>query len=99
MMIAARPRSKGVRSRKKKREAEELSSPSADAVSEKKTEGDGSHDSSAVEDSGLQGLLRTKEAGRGDQRDGGLDEFGNGRRLQNIEGAHEKGFDERINVG
>ena len=35
VMIEATPPSRGVKSRKRKREAEELSSPSADAVSEK----------------------------------------------------------------
>ena len=35
MMIAATPSCKGVKYRKRKREAEELSSPSTDAVSEK----------------------------------------------------------------
>ena len=35
MMIVTTPPSKGVKSRKRKREVEELSSPSADAVSEK----------------------------------------------------------------
>ena len=35
VMVVATPPSKGVRSRKRKREVEELSSPSADAVSEK----------------------------------------------------------------
>ena len=34
-MIVATPPSKGIRSQKRKRDAEELSSPSADAVSEK----------------------------------------------------------------
>ena len=44
-----------------------------------------------MEDSGLQGWLRPKEAGRGGERDGGLDESGNGRRLQTSESEHEKG--------
>ena len=35
MMIVATPPSRGIRSRKRRRETEELSSPSADAVSEK----------------------------------------------------------------
>ena len=35
MMIMTTPPSKGVKSRKRKREVEELNSPSADAVSEK----------------------------------------------------------------
>ena len=52
-----------------------------------------------MEDSGLQGQLRTKEAGRGGERDGGLDESGNGRSLQTSEGEHEKEFDEWTNVG
>ena len=35
MMIVATPPSRGIRSRKRRRETEELSCPSADAVSEK----------------------------------------------------------------
>ena len=44
-----------------------------------------------MEDNGLQGQLRTKEAGRVGERDRGLDESGNGRRLQTSEGENEKG--------
>ena len=53
MMIVTTPPSKGVKSRQRKREVEELNSPSADAVSEE-FEGDCSHDSSVMEDCGLQ---------------------------------------------
>ena len=35
-----------------------------------------------MEDSSLQGRLRTKEAGRGSEGDGGFNEFGNGRRFR-----------------
>ena len=54
VMIVATPPSKGIRSRKRRKDAEELSCPSADAVSEKNLK-ETAHDSSAVEDSGLQG--------------------------------------------
>ena len=65
----------------------------------KETEGDGSHDSSAMEDSGLQEQLRTTEAGRGDEGNGSLDWLDNGGGLQTSEGKHQKGFDEWTNVG
>ena len=39
-----------------------------------------------MEDSGLHGQLRTKEAGRGDVGNGSLDELDNGGRLQTSEG-------------
>ena len=51
MMIVATPPSRGIRSRKRRRETEELSCPSADAVSEKNLKGDCSHDFSTLEDS------------------------------------------------
>ena len=65
----------------------------------KESEGDGSHDSIAVEDSGLQGQLRTTEVGRGDKRNGNLDVLDKGGGLQTSEGKHQKGFDERTKVG
>ena len=51
-----------MRSRKRKREVEEAS-PSTEAVSEKKLEGDGSHGFSEVEDGDLQGKFSGPEVG------------------------------------
>ena len=101
VMVVETPPSKGVTCPKRKREVEELSSPSADAVSEKKN----LRETAPVVltrwkmQQLQQGQLRTKEAGRGGERDGGLDESGNGREFQTSEGEHEKGFDECTNVG
>ena len=44
-----------------------------------------------MEDNGLQGQLRTKEAGRGDEGNGRLDELDNGGGLQTSEGKHQRG--------
>ena len=46
-----------------------------------------------MKDCGLQEQLRTKEASRSGERDGGFHKFGNGRRLQTPEDEHEEGFD------
>ena len=84
VMIAAKPPSRGVKSRKRKREVEGLSSPSTDAVSEKN-----------LRETAPMVLVRwkTKEVGRSGKRDGGFHKFGNGRRLQTPEDEHEEGFD------
>ena len=73
-MIVATPPSRGIRSRKRRRETEELSSASVDAVSEKNLK---EKAPMILENSSLQGHLRTKEANRGDKRDGSLDKLNN----------------------
>ena len=52
-----------------------------------------------MEDSSLQGQLRTKEANRGDERDGSLDKLNNGGRLPTSEGKHQKAIDEWTIMG
>ena len=54
---------------------------------------DGSHDSDARENSGLQEQLRTQEVGRGAAGIGSLDDSRNGGRLQTPKGKREEGFD------
>ena len=69
----------------------------------KESEEDGSHDSSAVEVSGLRGQLRTTEVGRGDEGNESLDVLDNGGRLETSEGKNQKGFDDgqtwKVDVG
>ena len=62
-MVVTTPPSRGREektTRKRKREAEEANH-SADAVSEKKLEGDSSHESGAMKDGGLQERLGSQE--------------------------------------
>ena len=77
MMIVATPPSKGIRSRKRKRETEEAN-PSADAV----LENDGPHDYSTMKNSGLQEELIIQESGRGAGGNGSLDDSENEGGLQ-----------------
>ena len=91
--------SKGVSSRKRKREVEQLSSTSADAVSEKNLRETAPMISARWKTAAYKGSSEPKKADRGVERDGGLDESGNGRRLQTSEGEHEKWSDEWTNLG
>ena len=52
-----------------------------------------------MEDGGLEGLLRTTEAGQGDEGNGSLDVLDNGGGLQKSESKHQKAFDERKDLG
>ena len=91
--------SKGVKSRKRKREVEELNSPSADAVSEKNLRETVPLVLARWKTTAYKGSSELRRlVGRGGERDRGLDESGNGRRLQTSEGELEKGFDEWTNV-
>ena len=91
-MIVAKPPSKGIKSRKRKRETEEAIA-SAEAGFREESKRDGSHDSSAMENSGLQEQFSIKEIGRSAAGNVSLDDSGNGGGLQTPKGKHEKGFD------
>ena len=71
-MITTTPPSRDVKSRKRKREVEGLSSPSADAVSEKKIERDGAHGSGAVQDCGPQEQCSVQKTTRSGEGNGGF---------------------------
>ena len=95
VMVVTTPSSKCMKSRKRKREMEEMSRPSVDAVSEKN-----------YRETAPMILARWKTTAhksscnnRNSERNRGLDKSGEGRGLQTTEGRFEKGFDEWTNLG
>ena len=90
------PTSRGVWSRKRKREAGKSFS---GCGFRKELEGDSSHDSGAMEDGGLQGRLGSQEIDRVDVRSGGLNDSRDRRRLQTSEGESEEGLHQSTNGG
>ena len=91
VMIAATPPSRGVKSRKRKRELEGLGSRSADAVSGKNLRETAPMVLARWKTAAYKGGSEPRKLAEGD---GGLHKFRDGRGPQTPEGENEEGFDE-----
>ena len=88
VMIAATPPSKGAKSRKRKREAEELSNLSADAFSENSLRETAPMILARWKSATYKGGSEPRNPVRGDEKGGDPDEFDNRRRLHTPEARH-----------